>query len=95
MIETQGLIISDKNSMGVFIRGYNARDLNNKKFIKDNLINGKIYSNNINEIIIGYVLANKLNLVVGSKIRLAVPRTDNTIFGNIPRFKNFRSFRNF
>ena len=46
-----------------------------------------IYLDDSNEIILGYSLARSLNIDVGSKIKLTVPKSDNTIFGNIPRFK--------
>ena len=42
---------------------------------------------NKNEIIIGYALAKNLRLKIGDKIKIAIPKTDKTIFGNIPRFK--------
>ena len=87
MIEAQGLITGKNNSKGVFIRSYNTEDLKNKKIIINNIIKGRIYTNESDEVIIGYALANELNLKVGSKVRLAIPRADKTIFGNIPRFK--------
>ena len=86
-IETQALITNEGNSKGIFIRSYNNYDLDNKKFIKQNIIKGKTYSNESNEIIIGYALAKELNLDIGSKVKLAIPKMDKTIFGNIPRFK--------
>ena len=89
LIETQALLISDHSSKGIFIRSYNRNDLINKKLISDNIVKGKIYSNIGNEIIIGYVLANQLQLEVGSIVKIAIPKSDTTIFGNIPRFKTF------
>ena len=87
MIETQGLIINEEYSKGIFIRSYLKEDLINKKIISENLIKGKVYDNNSNEIIIGRVVAKNLNLNVGSEVKIAVPKSDKTIFGNIPRFK--------
>ena len=46
-----------------------------------------MYEDKSNEILIGYAIAKKLNLDVGSKVKIAIPKTDKTIFGNIPRFK--------
>ena len=51
------------------------------------LLSGKIYNDKTNEILIGNVIANKLNLKIGNKVKIAIPKTDKTIFGNIPRFK--------
>ena len=86
-IETQGLIISGDKSKGVFIRSYESNNLINKRIINDNIIRGKIYKDNGNEILIGQDIAYKLDLDVGSKVKIAIPKTDKTIFGNIPRFK--------
>ena len=35
----------------------------------------------------GYDIARRLNLDIGSSVKLAIPKTDKTIFGEIPRFK--------
>ena len=87
MIETQALIISDENSKGVFIRSYSSDNLQNKKLVSENIIKGKMYKDRSNEILIGQSIAQKLNLDVGSNVKIAIPKTDKTIFGNIPRFK--------
>ena len=87
MIETQALIISGEDSKGIFVRSYRSADLMNKKIISENILSGKIYSDKSNEILIGNVIANKLNLKIGNKVKIAIPKTDKTIFGNIPRFK--------
>ena len=87
IIETQGLITNEKKSLGVFLRSYEAQDLINKKIIQNNIKSGKIYSNNSNEIIVGYALADKLNIGIDSKVKLAIPKSDKTIFGSIPKFK--------
>jgi len=87
LIQTQALVISNEFSNGVFLRGYDNEYLDNLHFLKQNIIEGKLFGNNINDIVIGYVLANKFGLSVGDEIKIAIPKTDNTIFGNIPRFK--------
>ena len=87
LIQTQALVISNEFSKGVFLRGYDNEYLDDLHFLKQNIVEGKIFGNNINDIVIGYVLANKFGLSVGDEIKIAIPKTDNTIFGNIPRFK--------
>tara|TARA_B100000809_G_scaffold183463_1_gene181313 strand:- start:5198 stop:6448 length:1251 start_codon:yes stop_codon:yes gene_type:complete len=87
LIQTQALVISNEFSKGVFLRGYDNEYLDDLHFLKKNIIEGKLFGNNINDIVIGYVLANKFGLSVGDEIKIAIPKTDNTIFGNIPRFK--------
>jgi len=87
LIQTQALVISNEFSKGVFLRGYDNEYLDDLHFLKQNIIEGKLFGNNINDIVIGYVIANKFGLSVGDEIKIAIPKTDNTIFGNIPRFK--------
>jgi len=87
LIQTQALVISNEFSKGVFLRAYDNEYLYDLHFLKQNIIEGKLFGNNINDIVIGYVLANKFGLSVGDEIKIAIPKTDNTIFGNIPRFK--------
>ena len=85
--QTQALIISNDTSKGIILRGYDNKYLPDKHFLYQNIIKGSIFTDNMNDVVIGYALANQLGLNIGNKIKLAVPKTDKTIFGNIPRFK--------
>ena len=87
-IETQGLIINNNISRGVLIRGYNI--INNDHYLYNKIINGNLFNNNFNEIIIGDSIANLLKVSVGDELKIAIPKTDNTILGNIPRFKTLK-----
>ena len=84
-VETQGLVIKDNTSNGVIIRGY--KEINFDHYLYDKIITKKISSIRFNKIIIGDALANKLNLKIGDKLKIAVPKTDKSLLGNIPRFK--------
>ena len=90
LIETQALLIADDKSKGVYLRGYETKHIKNKKLLVDSIIKGKIFSDNFEDIIIGYALSNSMNLDVGDKIKIAIPKSDKTIFGNIPRFKTLK-----
>ena len=87
LIETQALIINNEKSKGIFIRSYSKDDLINKKIISENILKGSVYDDESNEILVGNNIANSLNLNIGSKVKIAIPKSDKTIFGNIPRFK--------
>ena len=87
VIDTQGLIISNNQSRGIFIRSMNQEDLKQKVNFYEKIEYGKIFNNNSDEILIGKNLANILNVNVKDKVKIAIPKTDKTIFGNIPRFK--------
>ena len=84
-IETQGLVISNEISKGVIIRGY--EDLNSNHYLYNKIITKKLSSINFNQIIIGDALAKELNLQIGDKLKLAIPKTDKSLLGDIPRFK--------
>ena len=84
-IETQGLIINNNISRGVLIRGYDK--INQNHYLFNKLVDGNIFNNASNQIIIGDSLANLIKVTTGDKIKIAIPKTDKTILGNIPRFK--------
>ena len=90
IIQTQALITNDEISRGIYIRSYRYKDIDRKNFLKEKIIEGKLYNENSNEILIGYSLAKKLNLKVGDIFKIAVPKSDKTFLGNIPRFKTLK-----
>jgi len=87
LTQTQALLITNNLSKGVILRGYDFNYLKNFHFLKTKIIKGSLFRNNLNDVVIGYALANKLGLKINDKIKLAIPKSDKTIFGNIPRFK--------
>jgi lipoprotein-releasing system permease protein len=84
-VETQGLIIKDNTSNGVIIRGY--EEISSEHYLFDKIISKKISLIKFDRIVIGDALANKLNLKVGDQLKIAIPKTNKTLLGNIPRFK--------
>ncbi len=87
-IETQGLVISDNISKGVMIRSY--KEINPKHYLYERIITKKLKSINFDKIIIGDALAKELNLKLGDQIKIAIPKTDKSLLGNIPRFKTLK-----
>ncbi|MDC1060353.1 FtsX-like permease family protein, partial [Alphaproteobacteria bacterium] len=69
----------------VIIRGY--EDLHSNHYLYDKIITEKLSSINFNQIIIGDALAKELKLQIGDKLKLAIPKTDKSLLGDIPRFK--------
>jgi len=90
LIETQALLISNDTSKGVYLRGYEKIDLMDNHLMKKKIVKGNLFTDNPNDIVIGYALANRLGLTIDDKIKIAIPKTDKTIFGNIPRFKTLQ-----
>ncbi len=84
-LETNGLIIKNNNSKGVLIKGYDSYEKDHYLF--NSIIKGTLIKNPKNQVLIGDSLANQMNVKVGDKIKIAIPKTDKTILGNIPRFK--------
>ena len=84
-IETQGLVINKNVSRGVMIRSYEG--FNPNHYLYHKIISKKISSINFDQIIIGDALAKELNLKIGDQLKIAIPKTDKSLLGNIPRFK--------
>ena len=84
-LETNGLIIKDNNSKGILIKGYDEYDKDH--FIFKSIVKGSLIKNKSKGVLVGDSLARLLNLSVGDKIKIAIPKTDKTILGNIPRVK--------
>ena len=84
-IETQGLVISDNISKGVVIRGY--KEVNYDHYLYDKIVTKKLSSIDFDKIVIGDALATELKLKIGDQLKLAIPKTDKSLLGNIPRFK--------
>ena len=83
-IETQGLIISENISKGVYIRGY--EEITSNHYLFDKITSKKFSAIDFNKIVIGDAMAKELNLKIGDKLKLAIPKTDKSILGNIPRW---------
>lgn len=84
-IETNGLVINIDNSKGVMIKGYD--DYEKDHYLFNSVVSGTLIKDSTNQVIIGDALSAQMNLSVGDKIKIAIPKTDKTILGNIPRFK--------
>ena len=87
-VETPGLVISENISKGVLIRGY--KEVSPNHYLYENIISQKLSSIKFDKIIIGDALAEELNLKIGDQIKIAIPKTDKSLLGNIPRFKTLK-----
>ena len=90
-LEGQALAKNDKNVSGVIIRGVNWSDLAAKKLLWKSLSEITIENyKNKDEIIIGYRLAQRLNVDVGDFITLISPNGMETAFGVLPVKQSFK-----
>ncbi|MFZ9470822.1 MAG: lipoprotein-releasing ABC transporter permease subunit [Rickettsiales bacterium] len=91
IIESQAMISTGSKNNGGLVRGISANDLEYKKLISENIIDGDL--NKINQkdyVAIGSSLAQALNLRSEDKFKIISAETNNTIIGAIPRIKTYK-----
>ena len=90
-VEGQAMISFDGNVHGIQLKGIIPEYEKNVTSLSDNIIEGDL--NNIGlkpyQISIGIDLAKKMNLSIGDKITLVIPRANTTLIGIVPRLKRF------
>lgn len=89
VIEEQVMLITDQGSRGLAVKGMRSEDVNKKAIIFDNIVEGKLWSND-DDIILGANLQYSLGLNVGDWVKLVSPELNQTIMGSIPRTKTYR-----
>ena len=90
-LEGQALAKNANNVSGVIIRGVNWSDLAAKKLLWKSLSENTIENyKNKDELIIGYRLAQRLNVDVGDFITLISPNGMETAFGVLPIKQSFK-----
>ena len=87
ILDGQALIHSKDLSTGVFVKGINNEDF--LSLLKNKVKISKEFDFSQNKIVIGEKLLLKLNVKIGDKIKLIIPKSSNTAFGNIPKVKTF------
>ena len=85
----EGIIISKKNTKGVFFKGVNKTEENINEFFKRYILKGSLENFNSNNIFIGTELAFNLNLKVGDSINLMSSAFVDTPLGSLPKQENF------
>lgn len=90
LIEGQGLLSNGNVSSGVAVKGLTAKDLKTKKQIMHNLIGNKDDFANEDGILIGQQLALSLGVGLQDTVKLIVPQTISSIFGSLPKAKDFK-----
>lgn len=90
-VEGQAMISSNGNVHGIQVKGIIPEYEKNVTSLSNNIIDGNLgnIGNKPYQISIGNDLAKKLNLSVGDKITLVIPRANSTLIGIIPRIKRF------
>ena len=90
IISGQALATTENNSVGVMIKGISLKDIEYKNTITKNLRSGSFDDyHGCDKIAIGLYLAHELHVEVGDRVKLMSPQTISTIFGSLPRMKEF------
>jgi len=91
VIEKQVLVAKNDNNLGVIVKGITEDELLTKRIISTNILAGAVnnFESSYNAII-GYSLAQTLNLTVGDEIKLISPTSRKTFIGTVPVFKTFK-----
>jgi len=89
MIMGQGMLSADKFSSGVMVRGMSESDVMEKPMLSGSIKAGSFYHDNANEVVIGSILARKMGVSLGDKVKLISASSEVTILGTMPRIKTY------
>jgi lipoprotein-releasing system permease protein len=91
LVLSQAMVIANKNSMGVMVRGMDAESLEHKPVMRDTLDHSSLEKFKKGEgLYLGISLARQLNVETGDTIKLITPETTSTLIGSIPRMKTYQ-----
>ena len=89
IIDGQGLLSTKNQSTGIMIKGISKKNLIDLKNDKKKMEISNKFNFENNSVIVGIKLMERLNLEVGDKFKLIIPKSTPTPFGNIPKVKSF------
>ncbi|MCA8930119.1 MAG: lipoprotein-releasing ABC transporter permease subunit [Alphaproteobacteria bacterium] len=92
MVEGQAMATgAGDQTSGVVVRGLSGPAIHERTILASNIVKGSLdrFGSTGDEVVIGYRLASKLGLGVGSKLRLISPKGNISPFGTVPRTKTF------
>lgn len=91
MIEQQVMVSAAGKSRGAMIRGIRPSDMERRKLFKSGLSGGTFSDlTQKNTAVLGYKMAERMNVSVGDTITLISPEGEVTAFGSIPRMASYR-----
>lgn len=89
MIERQGLLTFDGQSVGVMVRGLSAESFSEKPVLSQGIKQGSLARFSGDGVAIGVEMARRMNLSVGDRIVLLSPQGRPTPFGTVPTSRSF------
>ena len=85
----EGIILKNKTSKGIVLRGYLSNDFSKLEIIKNQNFKGNKLNLDKNSISIGNELSFSLNLKIGDEITILSPSGVQTIIGSLPKQRTF------
>ncbi len=85
----QTLASSNGENIGLMVRGIEPDDLAKKTLVQKNIVSGNMYEADSYHVLVGADLARHMGVKPGSKMSLISPTFNQTLFGSIPRLKEF------
>ena len=91
IIDGKAMVIKDKQASAAIVRGIKYEDLLKKDLVKNNIFAGDLKDfQGKAKILIGDKLAYKLGVGVGDYISLISPQVNKSLFGLVPRIKDYK-----
>ncbi len=88
-IHGQVLASVGDNNVGLLFRGLKKEDLISKELVANSIIAGDIYEDKSFQVIAGVNLARNIGVRINDDVKLLSPKFNSTVFGAVPRMKDF------
>lgn len=88
-VHGQALAMINGTNRGVMLRGLRKKDFNSKQILANSLRAGNLYNEDGFDVIAGIQMVKQVGVNRDTKIGLISPNFNTTMFGSIPRMKEF------
>lgn len=88
-VHGQALAMVNGTNRGVMLRGLRAEDFNSKQILANSLRAGRLYDETDFNVIVGIQMVKQVGVNRDTKVGLISPNFNTTMFGSIPRMKEF------
>lgn len=91
LVERQVMMTAGQAARGVLVHGMRLEDLNARKLISTHITEGSLEAfQNPDCAVLGYKLAQRLQVSIGSSVTLVAPEGNASALGTLPRFRRFQ-----
>lgn len=89
LIEGQALVTGRGTPKGVLVRGIQAEDIKQRPLLASHIVQGSLDAFGETTVAIGARLAQQLGVRVGESITLISPESRTSVFGSLPRYRDY------